>query len=81
MKSIAEKHSIPQKNRSKLIKYSYYDLNNNLNLKKKKKNSGFATFTVTSIVKKTKQNLTLSELLEGKKMKEIEKGLKIFDIL
>ena len=49
--------------------------------KKKKKCSGFATFTVTSIVKKTKQNLTLSELLEGKKMKEIEKGLKIFDIL
>ena len=43
----------------------------------------FATFTVTLIVKKTKkQNLTLSELLEGKKnMKEIEKGLKICDIL
>ena len=51
---------------------------------KKKKMFSFATFTVTLIVKKNKnkQNLTLSELLEGKKnMKEIEKGLKICDIL
>ena len=50
--------------------------------KKKKKIFSFATFTVTLFVKKTKQNLTLSELLEGKKnMKEIEKGSEICDLL
>ena len=43
---------------------------------KKKKISGFATFTVTSIVKKTKQNLTLSELLEGKKNERNRKRFK-----
>ena len=41
----------------------------------------FCNFHCNQLLKTKQQNLTLSELLEGKKMKEIEKGLKIFDIL
>ena len=36
----------------------------------------FAIFTVTLIVKKTKQNLTLSELLDGKKNERNRKRFK-----